>query len=119
MFTSHRRRSLAPVALIISDGVATDDFDAAIGLVDSLEWSARVAWRLPGADEGQLARFAGGRGSVFDMPIMPDGRIDQVGRFCEMLRAALMDDDFDGGSLACRRSPLLSDLRVGWPQDMH
>jgi uncharacterized protein YegL len=91
---------LAPVALLVSDGVATDDFDAAIGRVDAASWSARVAWGLSGADEGQLERFVGERQcrsshlSLFGQ----DAGAGAVTRFCLMLSLILGNEDSGGNS---------------------
>jgi len=104
MLTESRSRSLAPVALLVSDGVATDEFDAVIGRMDALSWSARVAWGLPCADEAQLSRFVGGQGGRSYLSLLDRRSADAVERFCEMLRTLLRgedDDDVGGGDSAC------------------
>lgn len=110
MLTEDRTKSLAPVALLVSDGVATDDFDAVIGRVDAMSWSARVAWGLPCADEAQLSRFVGGQGGRSYLSLLDRRSADPAERFCGMLRALLtpeVDGGEDGGDSPClpRRPP--------------
>jgi uncharacterized protein YegL len=104
MLPASRLNSLAPVALLVSDGVATDDFDAVIGRMDALSWSARVAWGLPSADEDQLSRFVGGQGGRSYLSVLDRRSADPVDKFCEVLRTLLrgeVDGGDHGGDSAC------------------
>ena len=104
MLPASRLNSLAPVALLVSHGVATDDFDAVIGRMDALSWSARVAWGLPSADEDQLSRFVGEQGGRSYLSVLDRRSADPVDKFCEMLRTLLrvdVDGGDHGGGSAC------------------
>ena len=103
LLSASHSKSLPPVALLISDGAATDDFDAVIGRMDALPWSARVAWGIPCADEAQLSRFVGGQGGRSYRSVLDLRSSDQVDRFCEMLRMLLRSDDDVGGSAKAPR----------------
>lgn len=98
---------LPTVALIVSDGVATDDFDIALGRMDAVRWSARVAWALPGADLHQLERFVGDQSGRFSHLSHFDQGTDVVSRFCTMLSLILgsQDCDGDGASVPVRKGP--------------
>ena len=101
---AHATARIAPVALLISDGVATDDFDVALSRLEAQPWSARVAWGFPSADEAQLARFVGGKvGSSPHLSLMDRGKTDHVVRFCDMLRVLLRDESSGDGSAAAPR----------------
>jgi uncharacterized protein YegL len=86
---------LPSVALLVSDGVATDDFDLALARMDAVRWSARVAWALPGADLGQLERFLGEPAGRFSHLSHFDQGADggSVSRFCVMLCLILGSQD--------------------------
>ncbi len=99
--------SLPAVALLVSDGVATDDFDVALGRMDAVRWSARVAWALPGADLGQLERFLGEPPGRYSHLSLFDQGTGAVSRFCAMLCLILGNQDHEGhGALVpVRRGP--------------
>lgn len=102
----HATARIAPVGLLISDSVATDDFDAALSRLDAASWSARVAWGFPSADEAQLGRFVGGKvGSSSHLSLMDRGTTNHVVRFCDMLRGLLRDESSGDGSAASARKP--------------
>ncbi len=100
---------LAPVVLLVSDGVATDDFEDAIGKMGAFPWSARVAWALSGADLFQLERFVGDQPGRFShLSLFQQGTdAGAVSRFCAMLSLILGSQDLggDGYSVPVRRGP--------------
>jgi uncharacterized protein YegL len=101
---AHATARMAPVALLISDGVATDDFDAALGRLEAQPWSARVAWGFPSADEAQLGRFVGGKvDRSSHLSLMGRGATDHIVRFCDMVGGLLRDESSGDGIDAAPR----------------
>ncbi len=98
---------LPAVALIVSDGVATDDFDIALTRMEAVRWSARVAWALPGSDLGQLERFVGEPPGRFSHLSHFDQGTGVVSRFCAMLCLILgsQDGEGHGAMVPVRRGP--------------
>jgi uncharacterized protein YegL len=98
---------LPAVVLIVSDGVATDDFDIALGRMEAVRWSARVAWALPGSDLGQLERFVGEPTGRFSHLSHFDQGTGVVSRFCAMLCLILgsQDGEDHGAMVPVRRGP--------------
>jgi len=92
---------LPPIVLLITDGVATDDFDYALVRMEESRWSARVAWALPGADESLLGQFIGGDESVTNVvTLVSRGNSAHVDAFCALVESFLPDDDTNGDEAA-------------------